>query len=365
MMETTDMGRIDLPYLHAYRDRHGRMRHYYRRDGRRHPIKGEPGSAEFLAEYQRLHEAAEVKPTPKPGADTFGALVETYYVSPEFSHNLRTSTKAEYRRHIEPMRERWRNVPLIGITKKVVRSYRDSLAAQPVKANSALRVLKTLLAFAVDTELLAANPASKIKPLKVDSDGWLPWPEAALEKFSNKSRGAARIAFFLALETGQRRADVLSMRWDALTSDGGIMVKQAKTGAELWLPISPVLRVELERTRKEQAARVVERTKRKLQAATPLTIVARENGQPYTEDGFGTIWNREQHRVECPRLPFHGLRKNATIRLVENGHNPQQVAAITGHKTLEMIAHYGRRADQKRLAKATAQATDGRNGSDQ
>lgn len=359
------MGRIDLPYLHAFRDRLGRMRYYYRRAGRRHPISGAPGSSEFMAEYQRLHDAAEAQPMAKPGANTFGALVETYYAAPEFDHNLRASTKAEYKRHLEPMREKWRNVPLIGITKKVVRSYRDSLAAQPVKANSALRVLKTLLAYAVDTEVITANPASSIKPLKVDSDGWQPWPDAALDRFAKDSRGAARIAFFLALETGQRRADILAMRWDAITADSGILVKQAKTGAELWIPLSPALRVELERTRKEQAERVAERTRRKLKAATPLTIVARDNGRPYTEDGFGTIWNREQHERGCANLPFHGLRKNATVRMVENGCTPQQVAAITGHKTLEMIAHYGRAASQKRLAReAMKKITDGGNGAE-
>ncbi len=91
-----------------------------------------------------------------------------------------------------------------------------------------------------------------------------------------------------------------------------------------------------------------------------LTIVHRANGQPYTGNGFSTIWQREQDRLKCHGLPFHGLRKNATTALVEAGCSVQQVQAITGHATLERVAHYSRGADQKRLAKeAMRKLTDG------
>ena len=39
-------------------------------------------------------------------------------------------------------------------------------------------------------------------------------------------------------------------------------------------------------------------------------------------------------------LTFHDLRHEATSRLFEKGLNPMQVAAITGHKTLQMIKRY-------------------------
>ena len=37
---------------------------------------------------------------------------------------------------------------------------------------------------------------------------------------------------------------------------------------------------------------------------------------------------------------FHDLRHEATSRLFEKGLNPMQVAAITGHKTLQMLKRY-------------------------
>ena len=39
-------------------------------------------------------------------------------------------------------------------------------------------------------------------------------------------------------------------------------------------------------------------------------------------------------------MTFHDLRHEATSRLFEKGLNPMQVAAITGHKTLQMLKRY-------------------------
>ena len=344
---------IKLPYLNLYRDRHGRWRAYYRRSGQRIPIPGDIGSAEFIAAYQKTHSTFEAEGKPRPGIGTFGHLLEKYYAAPEF-RSLRDSTKEEYKRHLEPMRQKLGMIGLSGITKRVVLAYRDALQEQPAKANSAVRVMRTLLGFGVSREMLPANPASGVKALKTDGDGWAPWPESALAQFGGNdtqksAKGASRIAFFLALYTGQRRADVLGMKWNDIVN-GGINVKQDKTGAELWIPVHPALKAELDRARREIDERVERRLKKGRPTAIGLTIIQRANGAPLTDDGFGSIWNREQHRTECT-YPFHGLRKNATARLFEAGCTPQQVQAITGHETLEMVQHYGKSANQKRLAK--------------
>ena len=42
-------------------------------------------------------------------------------------------------------------------------------------------------------------------------------------------------------------------------------------------------------------------------------------------------------------LIFHDLRHGATSQLFEKGLNPMEVAAITGHKTLQMLRRYTHR----------------------
>ncbi len=61
---------------------------------------------------------------------------------------------------------------------------------------------------------------------------------------------------------------------------------------------------------------------------------------------------RAKYGVECgakgekpdgrmlKNLRFHALRHEATSRLFEKGLNPMQVAAATGHKTLQMLKRY-------------------------
>lgn len=46
------MTKIRLNYVHEYRDRHGKVRRYYRKGGKRVPLPGIPGSADFMRAYQ-------------------------------------------------------------------------------------------------------------------------------------------------------------------------------------------------------------------------------------------------------------------------------------------------------------------------
>ena len=50
-------------------------------------------------------------------------------------------------------------------------------------------------------------------------------------------------------------------------------------------------------------------------------------------------------------LVFHGLRKSAVVMLLEAGATEAEVAAVTG-QSLQMVVHYGKQVNQKRLAAA-------------
>ena len=51
------------------------------------------------------------------------------------------------------------------------------------------------------------------------------------------------------------------------------------------------------------------------------------------------------------RCVLHGVRKAAARRLAEAGCSAKQIAAITGHASLDEVERYTKAADQKRLAK--------------
>jgi integrase len=325
------MTKIELPYLHVYKDRHGHQRSYYRRGKLKQAIKGVFRSPEWLASYRSIHATFDRQTAPGAPIGTVKNMVEQYYASSKFLQ-LDEDTKKGYRRYIDSLCAKINHLQAQAMDEDVILQWQKKRLDKPSSANSGLRAIKTMLNFAVKKKILKENPAAHVDPLKIKkTGGWKAWPDAALERFGKESLGASRTAFYLALHTGQRHGDVLAMRWSDI-KDGLIFVKQEKTDEELWIPIHPLLAAEL--------------------AATPkrgLAIVQRQDGKPYTRSGFGSIWAREQERLSI-KLPFHGLRKNATVNLFEVGCTPQQVGAITGHKTLAMLQLYGKGANQKRMA---------------
>jgi integrase len=76
---------------------------------------------------------------------------------------------------------------------------------------------------------------------------------------------------------------------------------------------------------------------------------------PYLPTSFSN-WFRDRCREAGIPLGFsaHGLRKAVCRRLAEAGCSEKEIAAISGHKTLRMVQHYTKAADQKQLARAAA-----------
>lgn len=57
-------------------------------------------------------------------------------------------------------------------------------------------------------------------------------------------------------------------------------------------------------------------------------------------DSISQPFDRICKAADIEGLTFHDLRHEATSRLFERGLNPMGVAAMTGHKTLQMLKRY-------------------------
>ncbi len=55
---------------------------------------------------------------------------------------------------------------------------------------------------------------------------------------------------------------------------------------------------------------------------------------------FRPAWNRALKKAGIEGLRFHDLRHEAVSRLVETGLGDQEVAAISGHKSMQMLKRY-------------------------
>ncbi|WP_437560537.1 tyrosine-type recombinase/integrase [Acidithiobacillus sulfuriphilus] len=69
-------------------------------------------------------------------------------------------------------------------------------------------------------------------------------------------------------------------------------------------------------------------------------ITSKYQWEGFHKAGVSHAFIAATQKARIEGLHFHDLRHEATSRLFEKGLNPMQVAAITGHKTLQMLKRY-------------------------
>lgn len=328
---------VRLKHISRFRDRHGKWRHYLRVPGRKQvPLPGEPGSPEFMAAYVAGLASAEPAPEkPKAAPGSLDALAMSYYASDAY-RGLRDSTKRAYRRIVEEIRTKHGNKPVrmldaMGVQKLM------SEKEQPTAANHRLRLLRALMAHAVDVKMIPTDPTAGVKRRKYRTDGFATWSEAEIEAYEARhpSGTRPRLALALLLYTGQRRSDVVRMGRQHLTG-AGLEVRQVKTGHRLTIPVHPALADELAHLPTDR-----------------LTWLQTEAGPSFTPGGFYNAFRAwcDEAGIPSGRSP-HGLRKACGRRLAEAGATAHQIMAVLGLRTLALAEVYTRAAEQARMARA-------------
>ena len=339
---------IKLKYVHRFKDRHGHVRHYFRRGAQRVTLPGLPGSVEFMGFYQA---ALAGKPPPigasRVEAGTMDDLVVRFYKSVNF-RQLAKSTQATYRGIFERFRAQHGKRELARLEPHHVRALISAKADTPAAANRLLTMLKILMQFAVENDLRRDDPTISVRKVRYKSEGFHTWTDEEIAAFGAKWPLGTRehLALALLLGTAQRRSDVIRMGRQHVRGQT-IDVVQQKTGTRLALPLIPELRAALATL-----------------PAGQMTFLVTHAGVPFTASGF-TNWFRDA--ANAAGLPKgcspHGLRKAAARRLAEAGCSVNQIASITGHRTSGEVERYTRAADQGRLAEMAMEAIEGRKSS--
>ncbi|KAB2912685.1 MAG: tyrosine-type recombinase/integrase [Hyphomicrobiaceae bacterium] len=334
---------IKLKHIDRFVDRHGKARYYYRAGGRgmRIALPGRPGSPEFMSAYKRaaIGEVVERGPKQRGAQGTFDRLVQDYFSSPEYLR-LAPSSQKTYRSVIERLLidESIGHRRVAEMSREHVHRIISKRAETPGAANSVLQKLKVLLHFAIDNGWRKDDPTLRIK--KFANGEFHTWTEEELAQYEKRwpIGTTERLAFALLLYTGQRRSDVVTMLWSDV-KDGTICVTPLKTkrrtGVKRWIPIHPALQEVLDAADQDGE-----------------TTLKTAFGQPFTSNGFGSGFMAVKiDKAGSPkRCVTHGLRKAAARRLAEAGCTANEIAAITGHATLQEVSRYTKAAEQRKLA---------------
>jgi integrase len=318
----------------------GRAYYYHRATGER--INHAPESAAFVARVEEL-DARVVAPASRHLPDTIGALVESYRSSPEWA-NLKKRTKVEYDKVLDSLDPLY-GMPAATLTTAGVMKLRDVAYNKHGWwfANYTVTVVSAMFKWAGPYFPKLGNPARSARKLPRPKD--MPrknraWSAAELACVIDAATGGIRAAVALGAYVGLREGDALRVTW-AARQEGGILVTQSKTSDPVWVPEYSVLTGILDAEKKRRQA---------------TTIVANESDRPYTGDGFRAVFFKLIRKLEAnglvgSGLTFHGLRTTAATVLADLGCDDRDIAAVTGHRSPNMVRRYTEAADRKRRAK--------------
>lgn len=333
-----DMAKLELRYVQRYRDRHGRLRHYYRRPGvKRTPLPGEVGSAEFMAAYA---DAAGLKVEGGAGQgrsrpQTINALIAAYYASAAFKKKLQPGTQHAYRLQLDKFREAHGDKSAIRIEPRHLNAIFEKLAGEaPAQTSNLRKRLNAVFRLAVRMGWRSDNPVRETDKIAYDVEGHTPWTEddiAQFRKYWGEGSKPVR-ALTVLLTTGCRRSDAHVMGRQHV-KDGNVRVKQAKGGAWVIIP-----------AHKDLIALVDD------MPADQMTFILTEYGKPFTRGGFTNWFGERATLAGLDGLTPHGLRKAVGRRLAEAGCSEKQIAAVLGHTDPNTAKIYTKDADQARLA---------------
>lgn len=330
------MSRIRVKGFKIFKDRHGKLRCYHRATGHKIDVEKHPlGTAGFFAECEKIRVLVEALDARKAKPGTLGGLIEFYFQTDHFA-SLSTRTKADYRKQADflaPILD----TPSYSLNTPLIAGIHDKAAKKRGwrQANMLRSFLSEVFRFALPAGLVQANFATDVMPKqrpKGRPRANRPWSIEELAFVLDNAPPQIAAAVALIANTGLDPSDALRLRRDAV-SNGVIWADRGKTGVPVAIPVLERLQLALNRSPSHDA----------------ITVLASTKGQPWTYNGFSTVWHRwrAQQAVDghmSVDLTLKGLRHTLATILREAGTDLRSIADVLGQKTESMANWYSRDA---------------------
>ncbi|UYO49656.1 tyrosine-type recombinase/integrase [Rhodopseudomonas palustris] len=303
-------------------------RYWYHRKTKR-PLRGEPGSAEFMIDF-----AEAEKLIIDYHAGRLNSLIRNYTSSDEFLKMLAPSTQADRRRMLSTVEVEFGDMPIAALEDPRVRRdffdwrERVSRSSGPREADHRLSAVSAMLTWGVQRGHLLNNHVKGFRRLYHSDRSEMIWLPEHVAAFMAVAPIELQRALIIALHTGQRQADILRMPWTAYDGNA-VTVRPAKNNRSgrrakpVRVPCTKALRTMLGKVKRASPLILTTKTGRAFQKrhfARQWEIATKAAGLDAVEIGGATVG-----------LHFHDLRGTAVTMLSEAGCTPQEIATITGH----------------------------------
>ena len=270
---------------------------------------------------------------------TLNAALDRYLA--EVTPTKKPSTIRTEQGRAKTLRKYLGKYSLTALTPERIGTYRDDRTREG-KSASSVRLELALLSHLYTTAIrewrlgLVVNPVSMVrKPAPAPGrNRRLKFSEEkrllkACDEHSNPMLGWI---VRLALETGMRQGEIQTLTHDQVHLKRRVIkLTETKNGSARTVPLT-----------KDAADVLKAAMDNPVQPEDTSLIFFGEPGKdgkrrPYT---FKPAWFSALQFAKIKRLRFHDLRHEAVSRLVEAGLNDQEVAAISGHKSMQMLKRY-------------------------
>jgi integrase len=271
-------------------------------------------------------------------------IAETFM--PWAKTNKRTWVHDEFRSR--PLIEAMGNKTMDEISPILIEKYkRDRRVSKTVRGtdrapstvNRELELLSKIFSLAIDQGLAIHNPCQKVKRFREDNERnryLSDEEEARLLAVLTGPRASLHPLVVLAIHTGMRRGELLSLRWANVDFARGLIHvmnshrEQTKSGHSRSIPMNQIAREQLLALRSESGD-------------TEYVFVNRKTGEPRKDVKRG--FRSACREAGLEDFHFHDLRHTAATRLGDAGVDTRRIMAILGHRCIQTSARYTHATD--------------------
>jgi integrase/recombinase XerD len=180
-----------------------------------------------------------------------------------------------------------------------------------------------MLSKAVDWDYLDSNVAAKVKKFKLNNARERVLDADEARRLIECAAPALQPVLIIALKTGMRRGEILSLKWSAVNFiKSFIQIKDTKSGEPRKVPLSPAAREAL-----KALPRIADFIFYNAETKTHLKSVV-------------TAFETACARAEIKGLRFHDLRHTFATWYMERGGDVVALSKILGHHSLQMTLRY-------------------------
>ncbi|MHB8973594.1 MAG: tyrosine-type recombinase/integrase [Pirellulaceae bacterium] len=284
------------------------------------------------------------------GAPTFQELFDEFVELPTRTRAKRPKspkTVKDYRLQFKRYLAGWHGRKVSAVTRVEIGRLHNQLAADSGQytANRVLALVKALYATAIDLGYLKVNPATGVRPFEEETrERFLGADE--LPRFftavTDEPSEKVRDFVWLALYTGQRRSNVLAMRWADVNLDQATWTMPSTKTGRHEVPLT------------QEALDVLKRRQRSKGESEYVLPGRHERG--HLMDPMRQ-WRGILERAGISNLRIHDLRRSLGSWQAITGASLTVVGKTLGHRRPETTAIYSRLSDDPvRRAMATATA---------